>query len=64
MRWASPDGVWRAAVYERDGELRFEIHRHDGPVRSGRLTILRAHEELDAVLADLGGPTLAEMVEM
>jgi hypothetical protein len=56
--------VWRAAVYERDGELRFEIHRHDGPVRSGRLTILRAHEELDAVLADLGGPTLAEMVEM
>jgi hypothetical protein len=50
-------------VYERNGQLRFEVHRHDGLVRSGRLTAARAHGELDAVLAELGGPALAEMVE-
>jgi hypothetical protein len=50
-------------VYERDGQLLFEVHRYDGLVRSGRLTAVRAYRELDAVLAELGGPALAEMVQ-
>lgn len=62
MRWRSADGVWLVSVIERGGELRYEIARHGGVVRSGRLTVIHAHQELDAALVELGGPALAEMI--
>jgi hypothetical protein len=64
VRWRSSDGVWDVFVLDRNGQLRYEITCRGGLAKAGWVSVLRAHQELDEVLAALGGPPLAEMAEV
>lgn len=61
MRWMSAGGVWRVDVVERRGLLRGEIRHHQMLAWQGWLTVLHAHDELNAALAELGAPPLDAM---